>query len=172
MPADPSRPGGLRAPGHPEAQAWLQAYYQQPEPRPAPAPLAGSACDTRTTSGSSGSGRLRRWLPTQRPRQRRNLVLAPVGADWDASAWLGDPAAATFDVVIIFYGDPSATFSCPLCKEVHRMQGGAAPVPCRVGAVARGSCPAWGRAAARVFSCAPRGWMPLLPPPPQAPGWG
>lgn len=56
------------------------------------------------------------------PPRRTNLLIAPVGSAFDARAWLTHPAAATYDVVALYYGSDD-DFTCPLCRAVVRGGG-------------------------------------------------
>lgn len=106
--------------GGEEARAWLKHYYSHGLRGPQddwPAAVGRPNCEAPRS-------RLGMWL--RRRRQRRNLLLATVSDGWGPgeahNRWLDDPAAANFDLVVVYFG-ANDIFTCSECLHVFRGQG-------------------------------------------------
>lgn len=53
---------------------------------------------------------------------RSQFVLQPRALPPPARRWLDDPAQASFDVVVVYYGDRE-DFTCPQCLATYRGKG-------------------------------------------------
>ena len=78
--------------------------------------LGGGAEAAAEAPGTAQSANKQRQAGIS-PSQRRYLIIAPVGSNFNASKWMTHPNFATYDILALYYGS-SKDFSCPFCRAV------------------------------------------------------